>query len=98
MGRLFYVGATANYEPVWPTEAMPEVFGKEGHSFFFSSNNHAPIHIHVRRGDGEAVFVVEPEVILRESAGFNVRELSRAKELIHDNLELIQQKWAEHLA
>jgi len=76
---------------------MPEVFEKEGYSFFFSSNDLAPIHIHVRRGDGEAVFVVKPEIILRESAGFNIRELSRAEELIHDNLELIQQKWAEHL-
>ena len=58
---------------------------------------HTPIHIHVRRGDREAVFVVEPDVELRESVGFNVRELSRAEELIHDHLELIKQKWAEHL-
>jgi hypothetical protein len=46
---------------------------------------------------GEAVFVVEPEVELRESVGFNVRELSRAEDLIHDHLELIKQKWTEHL-
>ena len=43
------------------------------------------------------VFVVEPEVELRESVGFNVRELSRAEDLIDDHLELIKQKWAEHL-
>ena len=55
---------------------MPKVFEKEGYSFFFYSNDHTPMHIHVRRGDGEAVFVVEPEVELRESAGFNIRELS----------------------
>lgn len=62
----------------------------------YYSNDHAPIHVHVRRG-GEAVFVVEPEVELRESVGFNVRELSRAEDLIDDHLELIKQKWAEHL-
>jgi len=56
-----------------------------------------PIHIHVRRGAGEAVFTIEREVTLRESVAFNVRELSRAEELIHDNLELIKHKWAEHL-
>lgn len=70
---------------------------KDGYSFFFYSNDHAPIHVHVRRGGGEAVFVVEPEVELRESVGFNVSELSRAEDLIDDNLELIKQKWAEHL-
>jgi len=43
------------------------------------------------------VFVVYTAVQLRESVGFNVRELSRAEELIHDNLELIKQKWADHL-
>jgi GT2 family glycosyltransferase len=70
---------------------------EDGYSFFFYSNDHVPIHVHVRRGGGEAVFVVEPEVELRESVGLNVRELSRAEDLIDDHLELIKQKWAEHL-
>lgn len=43
------------------------------------------------------MFIVEPEVELRESVGFNVREPSRAEDLSDDNLELIKQKWAEHL-
>jgi len=36
-------------------------------------------------------------VELRESVGLNVREFSRAEDFIDDNLELIKQKWAEHL-
>lgn len=76
---------------------MPKVFEKDGYSFFFYIKEHRPIHIHVRRGGGEAVFVIEPAVELRESVGFNVRELSRAEEIIHDNVELIERKWAEHL-
>ena len=79
------------------TLMMPKIFEQDGYSFFFSSNDHAPIHVHVRRGGGEAVFVVEPEVELRESGGFNGRELSPAEDLIDDHLELIKQKWAEHL-
>jgi len=79
------------------TWVMPKIFEEDGYSFFFYSNDHIPIHVHVRRGGGEAVFVVEPEVALRESVGFNVRELSRAEDLIDDHLELIKQKWAEHL-
>jgi hypothetical protein len=41
--------------------------------------------------------VVEPEVELRESVWFNDRQLWRAEEVIHDHLELIKQKWADHL-
>jgi len=36
---------------------MPKIFEEDGYSFFFSSNDHIPIHFHVRRGGGEAVFV-----------------------------------------
>ena len=75
---------------------MPKVFEQDGYSFFFYSNDHDPIHIHVRRGGGEAVFVVEPSVELRESVGLKVRELARAENLIHDNVELIKHKWAQH--
>ena len=72
-------------------------FGKGPRQANPYSNDHAAIHVYVRRGGGEAVFVVEPEVELRESVGFNVRELSRAENLIDDHLKLIKQKWAEHL-
>jgi hypothetical protein len=34
---------------------MPKVFEKDGYKFFFYSNEHRPIHVHVRYGDGEAV-------------------------------------------
>jgi len=51
----------------------------------------------LKSAEGEAVFAVEPEVELPESVGFNGREFSRAEDLIDDNLELIRQKWAEHL-
>ena len=64
--------------------------GKKATHKAFYSNDHAPIHVHVRRGGGEAVFVVEPEGELRESVGFNGRELSRAEDLIDDHLELIK--------
>ncbi len=76
---------------------MPKIFEQDGYEFFFYSNDHASIHVHVRRGRGEAVLIVEPEVELRESVGLNVRELSRAEDLIDDNLELIKHKWAGHL-
>ena len=76
---------------------MPKVFQKDGYSFFFYSNEHPPIHVHVRHGGGEAVFVVQTRVELRESQGLKVRELARAEELAIEHQELIIAKWNEHI-
>ncbi len=65
--------------------------------FFFYSNEHRPIHVHVRRGGGEAVFEVETGVELRESQGLKVRELTKAEALAEEHRELIIRKWHEHL-
>ena len=53
---------------------MPKVFEKDGYRFFYS-NEHRPIHVHVRCGTGEAVFNVDPVVELRESIGPAPRSL-----------------------
>jgi len=52
---------------------VPRVFEKDGFVFFFDSNEHPPIHVHVRRGGGEAVFFLDDGVELRESQGFKLR-------------------------
>lgn len=76
---------------------MPKVFEKDGYRFFFYSNEHRPIHVHVRYGAGEAVFNVDPGIELRESIGLKIRELSKAEELARKPQALIIQKWHEHL-
>ena len=48
---------------------MPTVFVEDGFRFFFYSNDHVPIHVHVRKGQAEAVFNVEQDVELREAVG-----------------------------
>ena len=40
---------------------MLKVFEKVGYRFFFYSNEHRPIHVHVRYGSGEAVLDAEAE-------------------------------------
>jgi hypothetical protein len=60
---------------------VPKIFEKDGYRFFFYSNEHRPIHVHVRRGSGEAVFEVEQRVELRESQGLKVGELAKAEAL-----------------
>jgi hypothetical protein len=76
---------------------MPIIFEKHGYRFFFYSNEHQPIHVHVRYGGGEAVFNVETEVELRESQGLKIKELSQAQELAEENRQRIIEKWHEHL-
>ena len=75
---------------------MPKVFEKDGYRFFFYSNDHRPIHVHVRYGDGEAVFDVEAGVDLRESQGLKVKELAKAEALATQNRQLIIRTWHEH--
>jgi hypothetical protein len=75
---------------------VPKVFDQDGYRFFFYSNDHRPIHVHVRFGGGEAVFNVEGTIELRESFGLKVRELARAEELAREHRELIVQRWHEY--
>lgn len=77
--------------------AVPTVFVKDGFRFFFYSNDHRPIHVHVRKAGKEAVFNVEDTVDLRESVGFNVGELRRAEELATEHRQLIIKLWNEHI-
>jgi hypothetical protein len=75
---------------------MPRIFERDGYRFFFYSNEHRPIHVHVRYGSGEAVFDMEQGVELRESQGLKVRELTKAEGLATEHRELIIERWHEH--
>ncbi|HVU26543.1 MAG TPA: DUF4160 domain-containing protein [Verrucomicrobiae bacterium] len=76
---------------------MPIIFQKNGFKFFFYSNEHRPIHVHVRYGGGEAVFDIEGGIALRESKGLKLNDLSKAEKLAEQNKKLIIEKWHEHL-
>ncbi len=52
--------------------------------------------MHVRKGNGEAVFLVEDEVFLRESEGLKVAKPAKAEFLAEANRELIISSWHEH--
>ena len=76
---------------------MPTIFEKDGYKFFFYSNEHLPIHTHVRHGGGEAVFDVEDGIDLRESQNMKMNELRKAHRLALENRNLILEKWHEHI-
>ncbi|MDN3585524.1 DUF4160 domain-containing protein [Pedobacter aquatilis] len=74
---------------------MPTLFIVFGLRFFFYSNEHLPIHIHVRNADGEAKFEVE-EVKLISNRGLKNKDVSLAIALIEENKEIIINKWSEY--
>jgi len=65
-----------------------------GMRFFFYTNDHLPMHIHVRNGDGEARFEILP-VKLIESKGIKPKDLVLAEALIEERKSEIIQKWQD---
>jgi hypothetical protein len=72
---------------------MPTVLKLLGMRFFYWSRDHEPIHIHVKKGDTEARFVIEPAVEMTENFGFKPHELAIAEEVIKDNREYMIEHW-----
>lgn len=74
---------------------MPEIFRFLGMRFFYFSNDHLPIHVHVKNSDGTAKFEVKP-VHLVESKGIKSEDLKIAEEVITENEDLIVKHWKEY--
>ena len=74
---------------------MPTLFYLFGYRFFFWSNDHEPIHVHVSKGDSEAKFnVIDVELI--DNYGFKKNEFRLIESLIEENKEVIIARWKEY--
>ena len=60
---------------------MPTIFEIFGLRFFFYSDEHRPIHVHVVKGDDDAKIQIEDEVKLVYNHGLKAKDLKRALEL-----------------
>ncbi|MCC8018495.1 MAG: DUF4160 domain-containing protein [Rikenellaceae bacterium] len=74
---------------------MPIIFYYLGLKFYFFSNDHEPIHVHVSNGNGEARYCIEP-VELKENRGLKVRDLRIAEAAIEENREVIIEAWIRY--
>ena len=74
---------------------MPELFRFFGIRFFFFSNEHLPIHVHIKNADGDAKYEINP-VRLLENNGMKNKDLRLAESIIEENRDLIEQKWKEY--
>jgi len=74
---------------------MPTLFYYFGLRFFFYSNDHEPIHVHVQGGNGEARFRIDP-IELAENKGLKNKDLKIAEIAIEENREVIIERWNEY--
>ena len=72
---------------------MPTIFKFFGMQFYFWSNEHEPIHIHVKKGRCLATFVIDPDIELVENKGFKPQELRLAENIIEENKDVIVKNW-----
>ncbi len=77
---------------------MPEVLRKMGFTFYFFSNEHLPIHIHVRKGSGEAKFEFKDngEIELKKSVNMKISELKIAQTLAVAYQDEIIDEWMKY--
>ena len=75
---------------------MPEILREKGYILFIYSNEHLPIHVHVRKAGGEAVFELIPRIELRKSAHMKVSDLRRAEFLVRKHQNQLRNYWNEN--
>lgn len=74
---------------------MPELFRLFGIRFFFFSNEHLPVHVHIENGDGDAKFQIKPVKLITNN-GMKNKDLKLAESIIEENEELIEKRWNEY--
>ena len=76
---------------------MPEIFRIFRLRFFFYSDEHLPVHVHVKNGDGEAKFEIATDgILLKQSWGMKSKDLKMAENLILQHQDLILDHWIKY--
>ena len=75
---------------------MPTIFEIFGLRFFFFSDDHSPIHVHVVKGDDDAKIEIEPEIKLVYNRGLKVQDVKRALNLAKMYKDEIVKVWKEY--
>lgn len=74
---------------------MPTVLRVDGYRFFFFSDEHSPMHIHIEKGDSYAR--VELETLkVTDSYKISSKEINKLIKLVDENKELLRGAWDEY--
>lgn len=63
--------------------------------FFFSNERQEPAHIHVKAGDDEAKYWLNP-IELASNYGFKPHELNEIKRIVLEHQALLMEAWNEY--
>ncbi len=74
---------------------MPTVLHINGYRFFFYSNDHLPIHIHIEKDNKTAKFNLNP-IELVYSRRYKASEIFEIRKLVELNVEFLIKKWNEY--
>ncbi len=74
---------------------MPIILRKDGYKFFFYSDEHPPVHIHVKKGGAKAKIVLEPIISIDYNHGFKPKEIKLIVNIILENYQLFINTWHE---
>ena len=74
----------------------PTVFTKRGYRFFFFSLEETRMHVHVRSGDGEAKFWLEPEVQLAKNYRYTPQQLRQIQSIVEAHQDELTAAWRRH--
>ena len=74
---------------------MPTILFVFGLRFYFYSDEHLPIHIHVKNGDGKAkINVITLEIM--ENSGIKPSDLKKAIDIVKQYQDGIIKSWNEY--
>ncbi len=74
----------------------PTVFSQNGYQFFFFSHEEERMHVHVRCGDGEAKFWLEPVVAFVMCEGLSKKQIKDIQVIVEDRQDEIKRAWKKH--
>ena len=74
---------------------MPTIMYLFGLRFFFYSEEHRPVHVHVQSGDGKAKIDVETGCLI-ENEGVKPSDLKKALEAVERYKDDIIRAWNEY--
>ena len=74
---------------------MPTVLREHGFRFHFFSEEHLPIHIHVKKGGSRARIVLEPIIEIDKNYGFSPPEMRKIMQIISEHYEHLIEQWYE---
>jgi hypothetical protein len=65
--------------------------------YIFSNEGQEPPHIHIKAGDDQAKFWLEP-IVLAANYGFAARELNEIEQIIIDHQAELLEAWHDYFA